>query len=183
MDSQKDKDRYAAQCHYYDYLCTEAKTTFLSQTVDESVSDKHKLFSVAKDLMNWYDDAIFPSDSTNLPDKFGNYFADKIVTIQSIIATQQSSISDLKELQSEIATYSSSTSLTLFEPTTESEVRTVMTSMSNATPELNPIPTDIPRGLLRSKYLLHMTKIINLSLSAAEVFLKEHQNSHCKTPY
>ena len=104
---------------------------------------------------------------TNLPEKFANYFVDKIVTIQDTIATQQTSISNLEQLRSEISPFSSSTSLTQFEPTTESEVRSVITSMSNATSELDPIPTDILKGCL-NEIAPHLTKIINLSLNAAE---------------
>ena len=50
--SQKDKDSYVSQCQYYNYLCNEAKTQFLSQSVVDTSSDKRKLFAVAKDILN-----------------------------------------------------------------------------------------------------------------------------------
>ena len=52
--------------------------------------------------VNWNGGAIFSFDMTNLPDKFANYFVDKIVTIQDTIATQQTSISNLEQLRSGI---------------------------------------------------------------------------------
>ena len=70
---------------------------------------------------------------TNLPDKCANYFVDKLVTIQDTIAPQQTPISNFEQLPSQFF-FSLSTSLTHFEQITESEVRSVITSMSNATP-------------------------------------------------
>ena len=74
----------------------------------------------------------------------------------------------METLRAEIEPLSASQRLEKFEPASENEIRRVVLSMSNATCELDPIPT----GLLRDNIddiLPSLTKIVNNSLKNAEV--------------
>ncbi len=126
---QEDKNRYLSQCIYYNHLCNEAKTQFLSQSILDSSNDKRKLFSVAKDILNWRDRTILPVDNYNLTDRFADFFVDKIVKIQSNISTKQESIADLNQLRSEIAQFLPQNRLTSFEPTNFEEICAIIKIM------------------------------------------------------
>ena len=166
--SQKDKDIYVSQCEYYNYLCNEAKTQFLSQSIIDTSADKRKLFAVAKDILNWRERTLLPEDTLNLTERFAEYFVDKIVKIQSDISDKQESIADLCALRSEIQQFSTSSRLSSFEPTTVDEICKIVKSMSNATCDLDPIPTDLLKECL-SEIAPQLCRIVNLSLQSAHI--------------
>ena len=93
---------------------------------------------------------------------------DKIVKIQANIATQQDSISDLQQLRCEINQLLPNNRLTDFTPTTIDEIRIIVKSMSNATCDLDPIPTDLLKDCI-DEIAPHLCHIVNLSLQSAHV--------------
>ena len=163
-----DYEAFKAQCKHYNYLITEAKSEFISQQVVESSDDKKKLFSLAKTLVHGKQEHRYSSQQTNLADSFCDFFIDKIVKIRQDIDNNISDSDSIDTLRDEINLVTASTRLENFEPATEEEIRKVVLSMSNATCELDPLPTNLLRDSI-DEILPSLTKIVNSSLTNAEV--------------
>lgn len=163
----KDEEAYKKQCQRYNHLSTTAKTDFLSNKVIENSDDKKKLFKITKSILNWQDVQVYPSGYTNLPDKFSDYFVDKIVKIQNTISQKQTQIDNLETLQKEVQEFASE-SLHHFRLVTDGEIRKIISNMSNASCNLDPLPADLLKQCL-NEILPFVTEIVNLSLKNADV--------------
>ena len=97
----------------------------------------------------------------------------KIVTIRTNIAGE-SDVDALQDAQQMMFPESDDKTLSSFEPATEDEVKKLLTKTSSATCALDPLPTPLLKEC-SSVLLPILTKIINLSLSGAEVPLTMKQ--------
>ena len=165
--------KFREQCEHYNQLCDSAKTDFFSSKIIESFDDKKKFFAQAKKLLNLRDEKIFPVDTSNLENRFSDFFVDKIVKIQSSINDQCNQIEDIEFLKAEISTFNfnAAPGLSEFRLTSIEEIKKVVSSMSSATCELDPIPTDILK-LCLDEIAPFIVDIVNLSLQNA-AFPKE----------
>ena len=74
-------------------------------------------------------------DTSNLANRFSDYFVDKIVKTQKSINDQCSEIDDIESLRAEISTFdfNASPGLPEFYPTSIEEIHKVVSSMSSVT--------------------------------------------------
>ena len=166
----KDKEAYRKQCKLVHHLLYKARTDFYSQKILETNNDKKAFFKTAKGILNFKTDNSLPSDNADepLPDRFGNYFMDKIVKIRSIILEQSDQGAITLASEELFPGAKNLDYLSEFEPATQEEVRKIITGSSSASCDLDPIPTPLLKSCLE-EILPAVTNIINLSLSNSKV--------------
>ncbi len=163
---ENDFNDFRKQCDFVNLLLNEGKSEFYSNQIIENSNDKRRLFQITKKILNANPDTRLP-DVSNVADSFCNYFVDKIVRIRSDIKSSSDSLADLDIIKNEIFKING-VSLDYFSPTTTEEVRKVINSMSTATCELDPIPTNILKSCC-DELLPVITDIVNLSLKSGQV--------------
>ena len=161
-----DKLAYRKQCDYINYLIKDAKIKFFSNKICETKNDKKKLFDIAKEILHYKSDPVYPDDipPDSLPHDFAKYFADKIVKINEQITTDSANLVS-EEIQDFIQTNSE---FTTFRPVTVSEIEHCLSSSSPASCELDPIHTALLKQC-KKEIAPIITSIVNLSLKGEEV--------------
>ena len=131
---------------------------------EECGNDQRKVFSVANDLMNKKKTTILPSiaDSKTLSETFADFFSDKILKIRQTFDSNKSEDEYLEEESISIPT------LALLTPTSEEELRKVISGGNSKSCHLDPLPTQLVKSSL-NVLLPVLVKIVNLSLSTAHM--------------
>ena len=136
---------------------------FYRELIDENCGDQKRLFSVTKRLLPCDRETRCPpfKDKAALANKFGELFAQKIVTIQGKLDELSVDVSPCNtDSQPEVSSIEPMTSFTLL---TEHEVRKLIEATPKKSCVLDPMPT--PLLVACTDTLLPvLTKIINLSL-------------------
>ena len=157
---------FRKQCDYVNQLLNEGKSEFYSNKIIENSSDKKRLFQITKKLLNSSPD-IRVNDTADVAESFCSYFVDKIVRIRSDISNSSDVLDDLDIIKNEIVQINY-VSFDRFTPATAQEVRKVITSMSSATCDLDPMPINILKSCCEER-LPVITDIVNLSLKSGKV--------------
>ena len=136
---------------------------FYRELIDENCGDQKRLFSVTKRLLGSGREIQYPpfKDKAALANKFGEFFAQRIVTIQGKLDDMSVDVSSSNtDSQPEVSSIEPMTRFTLL---TEHEVRKLIEAMPKKTCALNPMPTPFLVACIDT-LLPVLTKIINLSL-------------------
>ena len=136
---------------------------FYRELIDENCGDQKRLFSVTKRLLGSGREIQYPpfKDKAALANKFGEFFAQKIVTIQGKLDEVSAYVSPSNtDSQPEVSSIEPMTSFTLL---TEHEVRKLIEAMPKKSCALDPMPTPLLVACIDT-LLPVLTKIINLSL-------------------
>ena len=144
-------------------LMTEARGVFYRELIDENCGDQKRLCSVTKRLLGSGREIQFPpfQDKVALVNRFGEFFAQKIVTIQGKLDEMSVDVSSSKtDSQPEVSSIEPMTSFTLL---TEHEVRKLIEATPKKSCPLDPMPTPLLVACIGT-LLPVITKIINLSL-------------------
>ena len=99
-------------------------------------------------------------DPAELANNFGDFFVQKIDNIRGNI--ENMSINSIPEIESE----EPDEKLTNFRPHTEEEVRKIIMSFSNATCDMDPVPTKLVKDLL-DVLITPITSLVNISLQTS----------------
>ena len=162
---EADKLAYKKQCEYINYLMKEAKTKFFSNKICETKNDKKKLFGIAKEILYWKNEPVYPDiPPDKLPFDFAKFFTDKIVKINDEITAESA-----KFLEDEIQDIVNvNCELNNFEPVTVSEIELLLSKTSSASCELDPMHTILIKAC-KNEIAPIITNIVNLSLAGQEV--------------
>ena len=158
-----DLRRYKVLRNKTNNLMTEARRVFYRELIDESCGEQKRLFSVTKRLLGSGCEIQFPpfKDKVALANKFGEFFAQKIVTIQGKLDEMSVDVSPSNtDSQPEISSIEAMTSFTLL---TEHEVRKLIEATPKKSCALDPMTTPLLVACIDT-LLPVITKIINLSL-------------------
>ncbi|KAJ8018259.1 hypothetical protein HOLleu_43846 [Holothuria leucospilota] len=119
-------------------LLIQEKLLFYSNKITECGGDQEKFFKLTKHLMGMSADTILPTHSSveHLANRFGDFFADKV---EGIVAEMGKS-DVVADAMSSDCLFTGDV-LASFDPTTEDEVRTLITSSPSKSCNLDPIPT------------------------------------------
>ncbi len=165
----KDKDdklEYRRQCCAKTRQLNASKTTYYSTKIAESHGNQKLLFNITNQLISNHQTKRLPeSDSDiDLATRFGVYFHDKIVNIRKDF-TQNTTIN------SELTRYNNARLITL-RPTTNGEVRHIITSSASKHCELDPLPTWLLKACINEllPILLSMFNMFNMSLQFPNQF-------------
>ena len=144
-------------------LMTEARRVFYREHIDENCGDQKRLFSVTKRLLGSGHEIQFPpfKDKVALANKFGEFFAQKIVTFQGKL--NEMSVDVLPSNTDSHPEVSSIEPMTSFTLLTEHEVRKLLEATPKKSCALDPMPTPLLVTCIDTLLPL-ITKIINLSL-------------------
>ena len=134
--TQADKIAYRNACNTQSMLLRESKRKYYSDLIDECGGNTRKLFYVVHSLTNKSDDNKLPphDDPRKLADDFGEFFYWKIELIKR-------DIDEIVVEPLEVHYPSPQVLLEKFAVLSEEEVADIITGMSNASCQLDPIPT------------------------------------------
>ena len=156
---QNDKDAYRQARNKY----AASSHKYYSDLIDQCSGDSRKLFKVVSSLCNTPQENSLPphDDSRKLADEFGKYFCRKIELIRNDIENVV--------VDSPLVDYRlPDIKLDSFKLLSEEEVHNIIMKSSNATCNLDPIPTWLLK-LCASELTPVIMKMINLSLSEGHV--------------
>ena len=144
-------------CNRYCFHLKEAKRKHYGGLIEDCAGDSKKLFSIVNPVCNVHTDALPPHDNPRrLANEFGEFFCRKI----SLLREDISSCSSPKPINSIPSPEESLSHFTLVYETT---VYDVISKSSNATCQLDPIPTWLQNECVDVLVPI-ITRMINLSL-------------------
>ena len=159
-----DRAAYRKICNKYSALLKEARRKYYTDLIDECSNDSKKLFKVVTSLCKApRDEPQLPShdDLSQLTNMFGEYFYHKIELIRNDIDNITIDPQPVEYRRPEVK-------LESFTPVSDQEVHDIIMQSSNASCELDPIPTWLVK-LCSNELTPILTKIINLSLEEGHV--------------
>ena len=156
------------QVKHVNCLCDKAKMEYHRNKIIEPKTDTRKLFNTARILLSGKADPVYPTDSPPhaLPNKFAEFFKNKVLNIHSSIESgmMQGNLETEDFRVNGIAT----SNLCSFKDATVEEICNLILRSSNAYCKLDPLPTNLLKHC--SSYLTpFITKLINMSLNNAIV--------------
>ena len=134
--TQADKNAYRNACNSYSMLLRKSKRKYYTDLIGECGGNTRKLFQVVRSLSNKPDGNPLPphDDPRKLADDFGEFFYRKIELIKKDI--------DGIAAEPPVVDYpSSQVLLESFVPLSQEQVSEIIMGMSNASCQLDPIPT------------------------------------------
>ena len=136
-----------------------AKETYYVSKIEQCGSDQKQLFVILNELVNQKQSPKLPeySSEQNLAEQFNDFFIGKIRNIRK----------DLDSIDSNkcFDEKASVSHLDNFEPCTEDELRRIIMNSSNASCELDPIPTPLLKKCLDT-LLPYLTHMVNISMQS-----------------
>ena len=141
----------------------DAKTLFYSKSIEDSDGNQKKLFQILNSLLHKKKRTSLPSGCKSLlPEKFNNFFIQKINKIQSNLETQQTG-TDPHEFD-----FLAHSRMQSFTPVSQKEVERLIHTSPNKQCKLDPIPTSLVKNCCQT-FSPIFTKIINASMQTGIV--------------
>ena len=143
-----------------------AKASYYKEQVSQSSYDPKTLFRVVDKLMNKNKESPMPLQipPDQLPDRFINYFSEKVAAIESGIIQEQND-SNI-ELQPEHPF--SGTQLSRFDLSSTEELRSIIMKSPTKSCDMDPLPTWLLKASL-DVLTEPLVEIVNTCLSTSEV--------------
>ena len=147
-------------------LVDQAKKDYYSGRISDCANDQKQLFKIVNSLFHKSKETPLPSHESpeELADRFANFFVEKINKIRQQLASVQSKTNESQNIKNPPC----SKELVTLEPASEEEIRKLILSSATKSCNLDPLPTWLLKDCLDS-LLPAITRIVNLSLSSAEV--------------
>ena len=163
LRSQQDKDAYREVCNNYSMSLKNAKQRWYSDLIEECGGDTRKLFQVVRSLSNKPEENQLPphDDPCKLADDFGEFFCRKVDLIRN-------DIDAITVVPPVLNVPAPENKFEKFDVLSEKEVSDIVMGSSNASCQLDPIPTWLLK-LCGSELIPLITKMINLSLQQGQV--------------
>ena len=161
--SQQDKDAYREVCNNYSMSLKNAKQRYYSDLIEECGGDTRKLFQVVRSLSNKPEENQLPphDDPCKLADDFGEFFCWKVDLIRN-------DIDAITVVPPVLNVPAPENKFEKFDVLPEEEVSDIVMGSSNASCQIDPIPTWLLK-LCGSELIPLITKMINLSLQQGQV--------------
>ena len=161
--SQQDKDAFREVCNNYSMSLKDVKQRYYSDLIEECGGDTRKLFQVVRSLSNKPEENQLPphDDPCKLADDFGEFFCRKVDLIRN-------DIDAITVVPPVLNVPTPENKFEKFDVLSEEEVSDIIMGSSNASCQLDPIPTWLLK-LCGSELIPVITKMINLSLQQGQV--------------
>ena len=144
-------------------MCRDAKQDYYCLKIEECGNDQKKVFNLANSLMNNKKDSSLPSIcSSELSEKFADYFTDKIAKIRESFENNDNGLTSSEYSERNIP------DLSVLSPTSELEIKKIIMEGNSKACDLDPIPTQLLKSCI-DVLLPCICKIVNASLSSARV--------------
>ena len=159
--------KYKDSCHFVDDLINRAKTKYFTDKIHHATEIK-AVYSVSKSLMGLKQCQRFPDNFTDyqLANNFATYFVDKVNTIHKSI--EDTFVHDCNcdtYIKSQVSI--NQCTFDSFSPTSVFEVKTIISKMSNATCDLDPLSTTLVKSNI-DILAAPICEIINLSFQCGQ---------------
>ncbi len=164
---------YKSQSRKVSKLITEARRLYFKNFISQNQFNPKKLWSGLDTLLSRKPPSVLPTFSCPrlMASTFSTFFIQKIAKITSIFTPNISPTSVLPDIPLPYVP----PQLHLFSPATMDEITIAISSSSNATCSLDPIPTELLKSCLPA-LILPITNIVNLSLSEG-IFPDQFKNA------
>ncbi|CAG2214387.1 unnamed protein product [Mytilus edulis] len=148
-----DYEIYKSSMNKYHHELRNEKHSILSQKVLSFKGDSKKLYKFVKDLTGSKAENPMPAveNENELPDKFADFFMNKIKTIRDSLRD----FDDYKPLFKDVPLFTS------FKNLSEDEVKTIINKLQCKSCELDILPTKVLKSFL-SELLPVITKLVKL---------------------
>jgi len=139
----------------------ETKSNFYIGKIESTGHDSKKLFQLMNGLLSPRSPIILPAhtNESQISNRFADYFIDKINIIRN-------NLSNIDRRNHKDINTSCSSEFSEFRLVSEDDVHSIITKMSSATCDLDPIPTNLVKGCIQA-FLPIITFIVNMSLNTA----------------
>lgn len=159
------REIYKEECVKVNKLCEEASRNYYCLKIEECGSDQHKVFHIANQLINNKKDSTLPTSENpqELSEKFADFFTAKIAKIKETFDVEiPADSNDNANMDN------SPPVLSMLAPTSEAELKRIITSGNSKSCSMDPLPTHLLKSNLEI-LLPTLTKIVNTSLSSASM--------------
>jgi len=158
LDSTKLVYQQAKQT--YKAAIVTAKRDYFDQKFS-AVETSKEFFRLSHSLLGRTTESPLPSsvDASDLPDKFGNYFLDKISAIRDDL--------DNCPIEEDFIPFTGN-QLDTFQQVSEADIRNCVNSMASKTCDLDPTSTDLFKACL-DEIIPYVTYVLNQSLASGDV--------------
>ena len=148
-------------------MLKQAKVQYYANEIQSSQGDQKQLFNITKMLVGESKEVILPTSESpkNLAQSFSDFFVDKIEQSRTDIGK-----SDMSEESNndEFEKHFEGEKLSVFGPSSESEVKSIIQKSPNKSCELDPIPTWLLKNCIDELSPI-LTRLFNISLENAYV--------------
>ncbi|CAB4024715.1 Hypothetical predicted protein [Paramuricea clavata] len=158
-----DRQLYVKQCERVNAMIKNAKTTYYSSVISSNAHNQKVLFSTVDKLLHRKPEKRYPtaSSTTELVNKFADFFSNKIAIIWKELAIDSSHCNQRNQEEQ----YAQCVKFINFQEVTEHEIENVIDKVGKKSCELDPVPAKIFQGCQKT-LLPIITKISNKSLQS-----------------
>ncbi len=159
-----DRQLYVKQCEIVNAMIKNAKIKYYSSVTSSNAHNQKVLFSTVDKLLHRKPEKRYPtaSSTTELVNKFVDFFSNKITTIRKELAIDSSHCDQLNQEEQ----YVQCVKFTNFREITENEIKNIIDVVGKKSCELDPVPAKILQGC-QTTLLPTITKINNESLQSS----------------
>ena len=160
--SEEDRLEYVNQRQICAEMSRKKQNQHYSKVVEEAGNDQKTLFQVANTLLDKGGIRKLPehTDALQLANEFNDFYLNKIKKIRESIP--------ITENPTEVEDNFSGQELSVFEPTTEDELKDIINTFGIKTSPEDPIPADVLQSVI-DVALPSLTKLVNKSLSEGSI--------------
>ncbi|CAB4037961.1 Hypothetical predicted protein, partial [Paramuricea clavata] len=158
-----DRQLYVKQCETVNAMIKNAKTTYYSSVISSNAHNQKVLFSTVDKLLHRKSEKRYPtvSSTTELVNKFADFFSNKITTIRQELVIDSSHCNQLNQEEQ----YVQCAKFINFQEVTEHEIKNIIDIVGKKSCELDPVPAKIFQSCQKT-LLPIITKISNESLQS-----------------
>ena len=158
-----DRQLYVKQCETVNAMIKNAKTTYYSSVISNNAHNQKVLFSTVDKLLHRKPEKRYPtaSSTTELVNKFADFFSNKIAIIGKELAIDSSHCNQRNQEEH----YAQCVKFINFQEVTEHEIKNIIDKVGKISCELDPVPAKIFQGCQKT-LLPIITKISNESLQS-----------------
>lgn len=166
------RSRYTRQTLLYNRMMAKAKSAYLSDIIDKGSSDQRGMWKAFNKILHRHPTVSLPECTSiaELANSFGSFFVDKISVIRSSFAAATHLSNQ------DTAPQPNASTINVFSPASEEEIRRLIMAAPNKSCDLDPIPTCLLKSCI-DVLIKPITSMINLSLSEG-VFPMSFKKAH-----
>ena len=160
------RSKYKESCEQVRDLIKKAKEEYFVNRINECQGDQKKLFEIGDKLLGQNKTSSLPhfKYAQSMVRIFNEFFVTKISDIRSLLSTWESSTTNMACPPLNTLLTPCKSKLSIFKPTTDSEVITIIRNSSKASCSLDPIPANLLCDLL-PVLAPAITHLVNAALS------------------
>lgn len=165
--TDENRKKYVNQRNKCAQLSITKQQSYYSKLIDKSSENQKSLFKVVDEVLDKKKKRILPAhtDPVKLANEFNHYYVEKIEKIRNTIPKNSSYVSVMKKFDGE--------KLSVFEPTTDEELKLIIRKYGVKASAEDPIPTNVLNTIIDEMFPLYKA-LVNKSLSEGSMKSIKH---------